>query len=103
VAINLCNLARLLHSTNRLAEAKPLMRRALAIDQASYGSVHLNVAIRLNILAMLLKYTSRAAEAEPLSGQAERFILSSLGLNHPKPEGEGKLPQNRSRAEPIRC
>ena len=31
------NLAALLKDTNRLAEAEPLMRRALAIDEQAYG------------------------------------------------------------------
>ena len=35
VAIRLNNLAALLQATNRLAEAEPLMRRALAIDEQS--------------------------------------------------------------------
>ena len=39
------NLALLLQATNRLAEAEPLMRRALAIDEKSYGPEHPNVAI----------------------------------------------------------
>jgi hypothetical protein len=38
------NLARLLQDTNRLGEAEPVMRRALAIDEASYGQNHPNVA-----------------------------------------------------------
>jgi hypothetical protein len=37
VAIGLSNLAQLLQATNRLAEAEPLMRRALAIDETSYA------------------------------------------------------------------
>ena len=37
---------QLLQATNRLGEAEPLMRRALAIDEASYGPDHPNVAIR---------------------------------------------------------
>ncbi|MEL7335223.1 MAG: tetratricopeptide repeat protein, partial [Planctomycetota bacterium] len=36
VAIRLNNLAQLLQATNRLSEAEPLMRRALAIDEQSY-------------------------------------------------------------------
>jgi hypothetical protein len=66
VAIRLNNLASLLQAANRLAEAEPLMRRSLAIDEKSYGPEHPNVAIRLNNLALLLKATSRLAEAEPL-------------------------------------
>lgn len=40
VAVDLNNLARLLRATNRLAEAEPLMCRAPAIDEQSFGPVH---------------------------------------------------------------
>ena len=46
VANDLNNLAPLLQATNRLEEAEPLMRRALAIDEKSYGPEHPNVARR---------------------------------------------------------
>ena len=39
VAIRLNNLAQLLQATNRLAEAEPLMRRALAIDERASGPI----------------------------------------------------------------
>ena len=70
VAIDLNNLATLLQATNRLAEAEPLMRRALAIDEQSYGAEHPAVALLLNNLAALLLDTSRLAEAEPLMRRA---------------------------------
>ena len=41
-------------ATNRLSEAEPLMRRALAIDEKSFGPDHPNVARDLNNLAVLL-------------------------------------------------
>jgi hypothetical protein len=48
VAIRLNNLASLLKATNRLAEAEPLMRRALAIfitlTQQGYQHPHLEAA-----------------------------------------------------------
>ncbi|MCX7097982.1 MAG: tetratricopeptide repeat protein [Methylococcales bacterium] len=53
-ATALNNLAQLLKATNRLSEAEPLMRRALAIYEASYGKDHPNVATALNNLAQLL-------------------------------------------------
>ena len=53
------NLAQLLQATHRLAEAEPLVRRALAIDAASYGAEHPSVAIRLNNLVLLLHATNR--------------------------------------------
>jgi hypothetical protein len=73
----------LLQATNRLAEAEPLMRRALAIDEASYGKDHPNVAIQLNNLASLLQATNRLAEAEPLMGRAFVIFWKSLGLDRP--------------------
>ena len=42
------------------------MRRALAINEHSYGPDHPNVATCLHNLARLLQDTSRLAEAEPL-------------------------------------
>jgi tetratricopeptide (TPR) repeat protein len=56
--------------TNRLDEAELLMRRALAIDEKSYGPGHPDVAIDLNNLAHLLIATSRLNEAEPLLRRA---------------------------------
>ncbi len=48
---------------NRLAEAKPLMRRALAIDEANYGADHPDIARELNNLAALLQATVRPGRA----------------------------------------
>jgi hypothetical protein len=75
--------ASLLRVIARYEDAEPLVRRALAIDEASYGNDHPNVAIRLNNLANLLRDTNRLAEAEPLSGRAARILLASLGMDHP--------------------
>ena len=78
--------AQLLQDTNRLAEAEPLMRQALAIDQNSYGPDHPNVAIRLNNLASLLKATNRLAEAEPLMRRViEIFLDFQRKTGHPHP------------------
>lgn len=65
------------------AEAEPLCRRALAIDEQSFGTEHPNVAIRLNNLARLLQDTNRLSEAEPLMRQALGIFLASLGAEHP--------------------
>jgi replication-associated recombination protein RarA len=59
------------------------MRRALAIDEASYGNDHPNVARDLNNLAQLLQATNRLAEAEPLMRRALVIFWKSLGLDHP--------------------
>jgi tetratricopeptide (TPR) repeat protein len=69
--------------TNRLAEAEPLYRRALAIDEKSLGPHHPSVARDLNNLALLLKDTNRLAEAEPLHRRALAIDEKSLGRDHP--------------------
>ncbi|TDH59795.1 tetratricopeptide repeat protein [Dankookia rubra] len=67
----------------RYAEAEPLMRRALAIDEQNLGPDHPDVAIRLNNLARLLRATNRYAEAEPLMRRALAIDEHSLGPDHP--------------------
>jgi tetratricopeptide (TPR) repeat protein len=62
VARDLNNLGLLLQATNRLAEAEPMYRRALAIVEASYGPDHPDVAATLNNLGLLLQATNRLAE-----------------------------------------
>lgn len=62
--------AQLLQATNRLAEAEPLMRRALELDERTFGADHHKVAVRLNNLALLLMETNRLDEAEGFFRQA---------------------------------
>jgi len=59
------------------------MHRALAIDEASYGADHPNVAIRLNNLGRLLEATNRLFVAEPLMRRALAIFEASLGPDHP--------------------
>jgi hypothetical protein len=59
------------------------MRRALAIDEASFGTDHPDVARDLNNLAQLLKTTNRLADAEPLLRRALAICIKSLGPDHP--------------------
>jgi tetratricopeptide (TPR) repeat protein len=66
------------------SEAEPLFRRALAIDETSFGPDHPNVATDLNSLALLLADTNRHAEAEPLFRRALAIDETSLGPDHPK-------------------
>src|SRR5205807_2116130 len=76
-------------SPNRLAEAEPLMRRALTIDEVAYGSEHpdvaadLNNARDLNNLASLLQATNRLAEAEPLMRRALTIAEAASVPDHP--------------------
>ena len=66
-----------------LAEAEPLMRRALEIGEKSFGPDHPKVAIRLNNLASLLQSTNRLSEAEPLIRRALEIDEKSFGPDHP--------------------
>ena len=59
------------------------MRRALAIDEKSFGPDHPNVATDLNNLARLLQDTNRLAEAEPLMRRALAIDEKSFGPEHP--------------------
>ena len=63
------------------------MRRALAIDESSFGADHPNVAKDLNNLAQLLQDTNRLGEAEPLMRRAIIAILNftrKTGHEHPQ-------------------
>ncbi len=63
------------------------MRRALAIDEASLGTDHPDVATRLNNLATLLIDTNRLAEAEPLMRRAVTILFDfewRTGHQHPQ-------------------
>jgi tetratricopeptide (TPR) repeat protein len=82
------NLAQLLVATNRLGEAEPLMRRALAIAEASLGQDHPTVAVALNNLAELLARTHRVNDAEPLIRRALAIDEASFGENHPNVAGD---------------
>ena len=59
------------------------MKRALAIDEKSYGPEHPKVAIDLNNLAQLLQATNRLGEAEPLMKRALAIDEKSYGPEHP--------------------
>jgi Tetratricopeptide repeat len=81
----LMNDAALLFFTKaQYATAEQLMRRALEIDEHSFGSNHPNVAIRLNNLAQLLQTTNGLEEAEPLMRRALEIDEQSFGSNHPR-------------------
>ncbi len=77
-------LALLLQGKARYAEAEPLLRRTLAINEASRGMEHPIVSTCLNNLGELLKVTNRLAEAEPLYRRALTIDERSYGLDHPE-------------------
>jgi tetratricopeptide (TPR) repeat protein len=78
------DLAQLLDAKSLLGEAEPLMRRALAIDEKSFGADHPDVARDLNNLAWLLKATNRLGEAEPLMRRVLAIDEKSFGADHPE-------------------
>jgi tetratricopeptide (TPR) repeat protein len=63
-------LSQYLRTRCQFPEAERLCRRALAIDEASCGPDHPNVARVLNNLARLLQDRNRLDEAEPLFRRA---------------------------------
>jgi tetratricopeptide (TPR) repeat protein len=67
----------------RLAEARPLAERALAIDEAAYGPDHPAVAIDLNNLATILRALGLLAEARPLAERALAIDEAAYGPDHP--------------------
>ena len=83
IAIASNDLAQLLHRTNRIEEAMPLIRRALEITEATFGKRHPAVASFLNNSAILLHETSRPEEAELLMRQALEIDEAAFGKRHP--------------------
>ncbi len=85
MAIRLNNLAQLLKATNRLAEAEPLMRRALAIVEKSLGADHpqrSDLGSTISPAAAGSRTAShggRAADAP----RAARSTRASYGPDHP--------------------
>ncbi len=66
----------------RYAEAKELLERALAIDEASFGSDHPRVAIRVNNLALALQDLGDLAQARKLFERALAIDEASFGSDH---------------------
>ena len=82
-AIYLNNLGLLYDTVADYKNAEPLMRRALEIDEKSFGPDHPEVATDLNNLASLLQSTNRLDQAEPLMRRALVIDENSFGPNHP--------------------
>ena len=73
----------MLQATGQYAEAEPLYRQALAINQKALGEEHPAYATDLSNLAFVLQATGQYAEAEPLYHQALEIVRASLGDDHP--------------------
>ena len=83
VAPSLNNLAGLYEAQGRYAEAEPLYKRALAINEKALGPDHPDVAASLNNLANLYQAQGRYAEAEPLYKRALAIQEKALGPTTP--------------------
>ena len=83
IASALNDLGQLLVGTNRVAEAEPLMRRALEIVEAELSPQAPPVVNYLNNLAMLLFTTSRFGDAELLLRRALEIAEAGSGEQHP--------------------
>ena len=83
-AVLMSQLGTLFHAKALDTEAEPLYRRALALDEKSFGPEHARVAICLNNLAQLLQATKRLPEAEPLMRRSLALDEQSFGPEHPK-------------------
>jgi tetratricopeptide (TPR) repeat protein len=67
----------------RLADARALAERALAIAEAAYGPDDPAVAAGLSNLALILGDLGRAAEARPLAERALAIDEAAYGPDHP--------------------
>src|ERR1700677_2643905 len=67
----------------RLAEARPLAERALAITEAAYGPDHPAAATCLNNLALILKDLGQLAGARPLAERVLAIDEAAYGPDHP--------------------
>jgi tetratricopeptide (TPR) repeat protein len=77
------NLAWLLHDQGALAEARPLLERALAIREQQLGPEHRYTATILNNLAGVLHDQGALAEARPLLERALAIREQQFGPEHP--------------------
>ena len=73
MATSLNNLALLYKTQGHYAQAEPLFKRALEINEKALGPDHSRIATGLENLAGLYRATNRDKEAEPLEERAARI------------------------------
>jgi tetratricopeptide (TPR) repeat protein len=64
-------------------DAEALIRRAMAIDEQTFGPNHHQIATNLDNLSRLLEKTNRLSQAEPLMRRALEIDQQSFGSRHP--------------------
>ena len=84
LATSLNNLALSIHDQGKYAEAEPLYKRAIAIDEKALGPEHPNVAMSLENYAALLRKTNRDAEAAKMEARAQAIRAKHAEKNPPK-------------------
>jgi tetratricopeptide (TPR) repeat protein len=82
-AMTLNNLAELYYAQGYYAQAEPLFKRALAIEEPTLGPAHPDVAPVLSNLAELYRAQGYYAQAEPLFKRALAIEEPTLGPAHP--------------------
>lgn len=86
-AAAISSLAMAQRALGRHAEAEPLAKRALVIDEKTLGPDHPNVAGDLDNLAQLYQEQDRHAEAEPLYRRVLAVTERAFGPEHPRVAG----------------
>ena len=69
--------------TGRYADAEPLLKRAIEIQEKIAGPGHPDVAKSLTNLAELYRLTGQYAKSEPLQRRALEIQEKALGTEHP--------------------
>ncbi|MDX2290143.1 MAG: tetratricopeptide repeat protein [Hyphomicrobiaceae bacterium] len=80
---SLGNLAELMRTAGRYAEAEPLYQRTIRILEKALGANHPDVGTSLNNLALLFRAQHRDVEAEPLLQRTAKIYEAALGTDHP--------------------
>ena len=83
IAVRQSNLATVLKDLGELAEARDLLRKALASDEASFEPGHPTIAVRQSNLATVLKDLGELAEARDLLRKALASDEASFERGHP--------------------
>ena len=83
LATSLNNLAAVYKAQGRDAEAEPLYKHALAIDEKILGPDHPSFARDLNNLAELYRIQGRYAKSEPLIKRSLAILEVAFGSDHP--------------------
>jgi Tfp pilus assembly protein PilF len=84
VAWLLNHVSEYLNATGETVKARPLLQRALHIDEATHGPSHPNVARELRSLGRVLRVLGLPEEAEPALERALHIDETEFGLSDPR-------------------